>query len=305
MMRKVLTVFFVLCLGAGYTQESTISPNSDIEYNIKYKTDNSNIELKTLVLVPFEPKLYSSEIDRELAKNAKLDFNQIRNKMRVGLNNIIYVEANKDIPTINFITEDPIRQRDLSYIYKSIGYQYREMPPKDDKQPEETKLKKGWNKIKSQFEPKKKQEKSGTSIKNGQLYSVHSNKERYMSTKVFNPAMLRTIKNEYAGKYFLFINQLDIHIVSSDYRALQVENYLRQIKVHYSVLDHEGKLVYGGAEKAYFSSKNNNIDRIIRGQFSKIAKQILAKVPGLKPREIVTKEVNSSTGTKAHVHTTN
>jgi hypothetical protein len=295
MLKKVIiSILLIVSAYVGFAQEesSTMgkqrieSPRVEqveiLDDAITPETDYRPLYHK-VIIVPFEPKLYISEADRDIARRTGLVPAQIRNTFRYGLNNVLWAEMNIHIPTVNMLVDDPEMQKDLRYLYQSMGYHYRPLPLiKTDVG--KTKTEDAYDKMKekfsSTFNPAPEEEEEGARIKNGQIYAVNQSIERYMHTRIINDNALETIANKYEVGYFVFINQFDVKIAPGvDQRQLANEMYPREIKVHYTIMDQFGNEVYGGASKGYFPSALNDMNRIIKGHLPKVAKQIVSHMP--------------------------
>ncbi|MBL4624914.1 MAG: hypothetical protein JKY42_07230 [Flavobacteriales bacterium] len=289
MFRKIIiSILIILVAYVSFAQDSTIDlPNSEKSantptevYSIEMSKDS--VKYTKVMVIPFEPKLYMSDIDREIGKKTGMSATQIKYNFRLGLANTMYSQTIKSTPAIQMYSADNEDiQNDLSYIYKSTGYHYDYMPAMEEK-PEESKPKEVLNKIKKRADETLygSKEQGGTRIKDGQLYSEDYSKERFMNVRILNPNMFDYLSTKYEVGYFVFINQLDMKIApGTDYRALENEMYQREIKVHYSIYDQYGNLVYASAAKNYFPSVMNDMNLIIKGHFPKICKEIAFHIP--------------------------
>ena len=284
----IISILVILTAYVSFAQDSTIdlpstdkSPTaSDDVFSLEMPEDS--IKYSKVMVIPFEPKLYMSDIDRDLNKKTGMSATQIKYNFRIGLAKIMYSQVIKEHPAIQmYSAENEEIQQDLTYIYKSTGYHYDYMPEMEEK-PIESKPKEVLNKIKKRADETLygSKEQGGTWVKDGQLYSVDYSKERFMNVRVLNPNMFDYLSKKYEVGYFVFINQLDVKIApGTDYRALENEMYQREIKVHYSIYDQYGNLVYASAAKNYFPSVMNDMNLIIKGHFPKICKEIAFHIP--------------------------
>ncbi len=248
-----------------------------------------------VMVIPFEPKLYMSDVDREINKRTGLSATQIRNNFRIGLSNTMYSEAIKSSPSILMLSPDNQDIKDdLAYVYMSTGYHYDVMPDLEEK-PAESKPKAILSEIKKRADETLygSKEQGGTWIKDGQLYSVDYSQERFMNVRILNPNMFNYLSQKYEVGYFVFINQLDVKIApGTDYRALENEIYQRELKVHYSIYDQSGTLVYASAAKNYFPSVMNDMNLIIKGHFPKICREIAFHIPKEEVDKVVQEKRN-------------
>lgn len=292
MLKKVLiSIIAILFAYVAFSQESTTlgkprleSSEETVELGLDAVEEPIVIKYEKVLIMPFEPKLYISEADREISRKTGLAPSQIRNNFRWGINNILWAEINPIRPAISLLSADDLEvQKDLHYLYQSIGYHYQTLSEEKEevgKTKTEEVYDKMKNKISSTLRPQPEEEQPGTRIKNGQLYSVAEKRERYMHTRIINPNALELLSNKYEVGYFVFINQFDIKIAPGvDQRQLESEMYPREIKVHYTIMDQFGAEIYAGAAKGFFPSTINDMNRIVKGHLPKVAKQIAAHIP--------------------------
>ncbi|MGD1847118.1 MAG: hypothetical protein ACFB10_17140 [Salibacteraceae bacterium] len=234
------------------------------------------VDRPTLMLIPFAPRMYRSDVDRDVAEASQLNFQQIRGFFRLGLDNALYIEADKTMQTVRMHADDPDINRDLYYIYKSINYDFVPVPaPEPD--PSETKGVKG---LVHRIKPKEPApQEGGTTLENGQIQTTPDEVERYMKTKVVNPNMFDFLGEKYQADYYLFINELDLLNAANDYRDFESDNFSRYIKVHYTIFDADGAVVASNTTGVYFSSIENDLREIITAHFPKLAALVIQEVP--------------------------
>ena len=106
----VLSCVFITAISA---QDETIGIlNDDVG---TYKNDTLWIpgNEPTLILVPFEPMMYKSEIDRSIGTNDGTDYSQIVNNFRRGLDNVLFIENDAKFSIVRMIIEEDDRKKDL------------------------------------------------------------------------------------------------------------------------------------------------------------------------------------------------
>jgi len=271
----------------SYSQSTTLEATEKPQKITQREAIPSDFEYGSVMVIPFKPKMYRSDIDKQINEKTGWNFEQIRQGFRKSLNNLAFIEVkqayDRHYGVMTLLGEDPEMMRDLAYIYKSIGYQYKEVPQDDIETPESTGVMKAVDKVKAVFEPATNKEEAGTTVKDGQLYSVANSKKRYMSATVINPNVFTYLSNKYQVDLFLFVNELDLMAMpGTDYRDFAAENYRRMAKIHYTVFDKHGKEISGGAAKALFPSNTNHPDRVVKGHLAPAIRQIAQKLPAPK-----------------------
>jgi len=231
-----------------------------------------------LLIFPFEPKLYRSEIDKEVGPANGLNFQELRGFYRLGLDNALYLAAKDQYDVIRFHADDPDLNKDLYYVYKSMGYQFRELPPVEDEN--EKKVVKTYNKLVAKIKEPSEPEIEGARMEAGQLMNTPSTKNQFMARTIVNDNVLEYCTEKYMAGLFLFINQLDLlHAPGVDWTQYSNDDYPRIINVHYTIFNKSSQEVYSGVASTTFSSQTNDIREIISNHFTEVAGQIIKEVP--------------------------
>ena len=226
-----------------------------------------------LLIVPFEPRMYRSDFDRAIAQDNRLSSEDIRNNFRIGISNALALHAGEKHPPVALVTGSAEMQEDLRYIYRSVGYQYVLVPPKEPPPPKNFK-----EKVQRKLKKKAPAPVVGkTEVRDGQLHSDQGDTQRYMQTKVINENMVRYLASKYKAKHVLFINEIDLlYSRANTQQQYEADHYSRDIQVHYSILDQRGEAVAGGLVTETFSSRTNDIRKIISKHFPAIAQRVMA-----------------------------
>ncbi|MGZ4035032.1 MAG: hypothetical protein ACXVPU_00065 [Bacteroidia bacterium] len=248
-----LIFLFILFCAASVAQEGTRT-------NTNTSTEATNGKI---MIVPFEPKLYMSDIDQKINQQTKWGFETIRENFRHQLDAQLKLKFQSISPVVSFYSDSAKMSKDLEYVYKSTNISYDLV----SKPTEATKVNK---------------QQSG--IKNGQVAVEMNNDLKFMNTKITNNELLSYLNKKYSVDYFIFINELDIKNDMNSYDITQ-DVYQREITVHYSILDKTGKTITAGIATSKFSSKENLPKKIVAQNFSPIATFISAKFSSLvKPK---------------------
>ncbi len=268
MKKIVICVFAMASIFSAAAQNSTTGKTEE----------GSGLSRKSSVLVvPFESKMYLSDIDRDLGEANDLNFQDIKAKFRAALDREIFIALKPYYNPLSFYAIEPQESRaELGYIYNSIGYKYEVVPQEEVVKKENTA-----KKLIGKFKKKEKEEEyTKAGISGGQIVSQVDNREKYMKTTLSNEKLLPNLNEKYKASHYIFINQLDIKRSADMRYVANEEQYKREIKVHYTMFDNEGKEVSSGAIKARFPSNQNDMDKIIRIQFPLIAKRIVDNLLG-------------------------
>jgi hypothetical protein len=212
-----------------------------------------------ILVIPFDPKLYMSEVDKKVGTEAKMNFNQLRATFRTGLDHQVAAKLGSLNTTYSLLSDTVKNKKDLDLIYHSISYDY-------DKPNPDGAVSKNSGTAKQQ-----------PAIQNGQLMVEMSDDSRFMNTKLTNPQLLPYLLEKYNAEVFVFINELDIKKNEDSY-DIATDTYLRDVIVHYTVFDKTGKRINAGIAKSSFSSSLNEPKTIINTAFPSIAKTIADRV---------------------------
>ncbi len=214
-----------------------------------------------VMLIPFEPKLYMSEIDMQIARETKLSSKEIRHLFRDGLNEQLQRNLKLNKYSVVDLMEDTAKYRkDIEGIYQYLSYSYMKVPDQ--------------NNYKAPVAEKKEKK-----IDKGQLNVETNSEARFMNAKVINAKVVPMLYGKYSTDIFIFINQLDIKASgSADPSMMLNESPMRKITVHYTVYTYDAKEINSGIAETEFEPTLNNPKKIIEKHFSKVASTITSRV---------------------------
>lgn len=262
-MKKIILPIIIICSFVITKAQETTTGKPIITPKSKFN----------VLIIPFESKMYISDIDRDLAQKNNMNFQEIKAKFRAALDREIFISLKQYYNPLSFYTIDQNQAtKELTYIYNSIGYKYEVVPTE-----EVVKKKNPAEKLLNKFK-KKKKEPIKAGIQNGEVVSQVDNREKYMKTILSNTNLLPNLNKRYHASNYIFINELDIRKSADDVYAASEEQYKREIKVHYTIFNANGKEVSSGAIKTRFNSGQNDVNKIIKVQFPLIAQRIVEKL---------------------------
>ena len=253
-MKKKLQIFILLFISAlSSIAQTTISK--------KEKTEREVATKHKVLLIPFEPKLYLSEIDYNINAETKLTAKEIKHKFRDGLNDQLQLAFKASKYNVLDLMEDTTKyKKDMEGIYQYLSYEFQKVPNQDNYQP-----------------PKKEKDKK--QIDKGQLNVETNTDARFMNAKVTNAKVVPLLYAKYKTDVFVFINQLEIKASGNKQPGEVGEgNPNRKIIVHYTVYSIDAKEINSGIAEQDFDITLNNPKKIIDKYFSKIATTIVARV---------------------------
>jgi len=249
-LKSLFSIAFLLSAISFFAQSTTYSPEE------KKNLPQTNAQLEEqhkILVIPFEPKLYMSEIDMYVNKESKLNQAQIRHAFRSGLDFSIVAEFKKKYKVLSLMNDSAAYIREQGYVYQSIGYKYDLLPSTENK------------KDNTQEKPK---------IQNGQLTVTTNDKKKFMNTQITNPNLLGTLNKKYGTDIFIFINELDLKTDVDNSGKAAAGNYERTASVHYSIYDLKGNLITAGLATRNFPNNVNDPKKIVNIYLSAVAQTI-------------------------------
>ena len=271
MLRKI-SFIPILFMVFGHVAQAQIQVEDNTEIDLQAGEFRDTAHQTRILLIPFEKSMYNSDADREMMSASEINYEQLVYKFRYALMIMLRNRVSPYYETKNLI-EDPVRDsvHYLAKLYQSIGY-----------------------KSVNYNETKIKIEKVSTKkILKGQLSVPQNDNEKITKAVVNIPSILEFINSELGSDLFVFISMFEIKNDLSDYTEVGTNNYKRTLKIHFNIINLNGKEVAQDIAKINFPSKLNNIDDIIKKTFPDLCDQILMKIP--QPKTIKKKIFRTKT----------
>jgi hypothetical protein len=233
--------------------------------NQKNKPEREGPALHKVMIIPFEPRLYLSQIDHKINAETKLSAREIKYKFRDGINDQLYKAFKSLKYNVVDLMEDTLKyKKDIEGIYQYLTYDYQKVPDQENYHPP-------------------KNEKDQNKIEKGQLNVESDIEARFMNAKISNPKVVPVLFAKYKTDVFVFINEVEIK--ASGYKGpaeLGDGNANRKITVHYTIYTNDAKEINSGIAETEFEAGLNIPKKIIEKHFSKIADLIVQRtVKGL------------------------
>jgi len=220
-----------------------------------------------LMVVPFEDKMFFTDIMRELVQGSGMTpeevVNDVRNAMVSSIGSALHGQD-----STAYLPVDSVVSGDLASIYEQLTYQFTPVRPSP-----------------------KSPEKEKQVVHQGQLRTVRDTVERYMSAGIKDASVLGGISASKAVSRFIVLSQMEVRMDLSDPELMAIDpRYI--VAVHYTVMDTKGSSLAGGLVSRKFSKGDHNIRQMMSATFPDIAKTILRS-------EKAAKEPKAKTGKKA------
>ena len=226
-----------------------------------------------VLVIPFDPALYFSDADNDIGWQSKLPKQKVRYVFRARLNALLEAPG---YHTINLLKNAPADSSDeLNRIYKSLAYSYQDIKSSNFQPvaPPKEKGLKAW--------VKNTKEKVGLGAT--EPLGPAQDETKYYGVKVTDPQFFTTFNNTYGADYYLFINQFEIFTDYTNCIDRTTKNFVRNFRVHYTILDAKGELLAGNKILIPYVSNVNDINKIVRENLSKMTGRIMADLPKAEP----------------------
>jgi hypothetical protein len=240
-----ITAIFLL---ASFLYSPLFAQNTTIGENKPDEKVKSGLGKQKVLLIPFDPKMYMSDIDRSINRETKMEFVQIRALFRAGIDNQLWTLFKPNYSVISLLKDTSRTKIDLQFIYRSTGYKYT--------------VTEGKEKVSDQKK-----------ITNGQLtVAIQSDEERYMRTVINQPGLLQAMNKKYGAELFVFVSELDLKSTPA------IDGIKgREASIHFTVYNLDGKQVGGGLAKSKFDGDLNDPKKIINKAFPSATKTIYTR----------------------------
>jgi len=222
----------------------------------------SQTGIHNFMIIPFEPKLYMSQVDHKFNAETKLNQKQIREVFRRGVNSELrnaLIKNKKYFEVIDLLKDTNKYKKDLLLIYKNLTYSFDKVPDQ------------------AEYKAPVTEKTKNDNIKKGQLVVETDPNARFMNAKVTNAGLVPSLFSKYKIDVFLFVNQLDITSTSlaSGETGTLTE---RMITVHYTVYTINAREIQSGICSVKFPGDVNTPSKIISSYIGKIAAEITRRI---------------------------
>jgi hypothetical protein len=223
-----------------------------------------------ILLIPFDNKLYMSEIDHVINAETKQNQNEIRWSFKDGVDNALSKKLKSKYDVVSLIEDTTKNKKELQMIYSGVGYKYDKVPPQTN------------------YKAPKSDDKKGTPIKNGQLETDVNTDARFMNAKINNKDLLASLNKKFKTDVFIFINELDLKASpqgAEDFGSVKTRTAI----IHYTVFNLAGKEINSGIVNVKFPKSQNDPAKISSSYLSKAMEEIAQRVErSLQPASNIT-----------------
>lgn len=212
------------------------------------ETDFTTTEPLRLLIVPFEDKLFFSDVMQELAEGSGLDpdavIHTLRNTLQLSLRQVL----GDSVEVGTFLSADSIPPEGLARIFGSLGYDF------------------------VAIYGEKKDAKQRGGIDRGQVSAARDTTTRYMAAIIQDDGVLQDFQASHGFNRFLFLTQLEVAMDLTDpEQAMRLGK--RSVAVHFTLTDASGISLNGGISCHHLEG-GAEMGRMRTEAFPSIAKQV-------------------------------
>ena len=296
--RAVFLLFGLVISQLNWAQ-STLDPGADQSLPIQTSGDSLTSyfepEYRKALIIPFDMTYYLSDADHDLAKRNDKTLPQVQQTLRYGLDGNVAASV-MDMYSAHRILLDtlPEENSDLKRLYGAVRYRYSTpfgaQPVEADRVSTE---KPGsgirrWIKEQTGNEHEELEENKGDAyFEEGALRGPVMG-QRFMHAELQDPEVLTYFYDHYNTDLFIFINQLEIRTNYAICLDRATNNFVREISVHYSIYNVEGKLFAGDVVTVLVSSNTNDLYEVMARSFPQLSATVVSGLPA--PRYVRTEE---------------
>ncbi len=267
---------------------STTQPNQPVLSNVSnYAPPFNDLgtpytydpDRKQILVVPFDPYLYFSDADDEIAAKSNMQRTKVREVFRKRLNTLLIAPGYETIHLLGGHNSDSLT--DLNKIYSSVNYNYQvalNNPNSIEATQTQTNSTNPTNK-KGNWVKNTVGAVTGNSTDPTTQYSTPTDNGKYFGVNVRNPDFFKYFDEKYSIDYYIFINQFEVKTNYQNCLDRAALNYERTFTVHYSIFDATGKQIAGDKFKVHYNSNNCYVYQIVSDNVPKMAQKILNQLP--------------------------
>lgn len=231
--------------------------------------------MKQILIIPFDPYLYFSDADHEIAAKSRVVPTKVRQIFRRRMNAMMQMPGYESIFLLGGRFKDTLR--DLNKIYSSVSYSYQDVINNgmDEQLSSEGQVKN--SKAKSWLE-KQKDKLVSPQTQQKAVYEKHQG--QYFGVKIRNPEeFFAYFDRKYSVDYYIFVNQFEVKTNYENCLDRAAHDFERTFTTHFSIFDKDGNQIAGNQFRTFYNSNSSYIYTIVADNMDKIAQRILSELP--------------------------
>lgn len=251
MLKKITLLSISLIVGSLVFSQETTYGGTKVDLVKKAGS------LGSLVIIPFEDRMYLSDADAPIGRETGLKPGELQIKFRNSLIETLEIEMQKDWDLIKLYDPTSVNQNGhLEYIHNSLKYKFE---PVSDK----VLLANDTTLDKKELKKKSKGKKQEEGIIDGQIVSRVDDTERFMNMYIQNDSLMSFLDSNLNSDYYLFINEFDIRYHVTDPSQIASGGLVYKLKSHFTCIDDNGKVLVAGVSTSDVNAGTQNIYEII------------------------------------------
>ncbi|MCS6823596.1 MAG: LysM peptidoglycan-binding domain-containing protein [Cytophagaceae bacterium] len=252
--------------------------NTSLSSVPSYKPYPYDPEKKQVLVIPFDPYLYFSDADAEIAAKSNIPMPKVRQVFRNRLNALLDVQGYETIHLLG--GKSPDSTSDLNKVYSSVGYEYREVMYNPDNPRNEEFYKSQYpNSDKGGLKAWMEKQKNKLQAPSDSKYDIQKDHGSYFAVKIRNPEFFNYFNTKYSVDYYIFITQFEVKTNYENCLDRAALNYERTFTTHYTIFDSTGRQIAGNKFKTHYNSNTNHVFTIVADNMPKIADRIMSDIP--------------------------
>ncbi len=270
LLRSFFLTLLILPALVAFAQDDVMSPE-EVKDSMKFKK---------VMLIPFNPDLYFSDADHELAEFNRTSIPKIRHLFRYGLDfdiNVRIISRHETTRLLRDTSEDA--QNDLRAIYEGLSYKYEKTSALAFNEKKSFK-----DRLSEKIKKNDETDDSEAVQKASKYKDPPKEANKFMNVVPHHPEMFSYLYEKYETDLFVFINQFELKTNYEECLDRANKIFQREVRVHYSIFDKDGDQLHGDVITVHFPSNSNDMDNIMRSNFPMISDVLAEKLP--RPRKI-------------------
>lgn len=260
------------------TEEKEVVVETPVKKPVEKDVYPFDSTMQQVMIIPFNPYLYFSDADQEIATQSKIPLNKVRTIFRRRLTALMQAPGYETIYLLGGKSKDSIA--DLNKIYSSVTYDYQEivhnpyytgtMIPDEAVSTASERHKTWLERQKEKFVPVDNHDEGLSDKFEG----------KYFGVKITNPKeFFSYFQRKYSVDYFIFVNQFEVKTNYEHCLDRAANNYERTFTTHFSIFTGTGKTIAGNKFKTFYNSNSSDIYTIVADNMDKVATRILKELP--------------------------
>lgn len=217
---------------------------------------------KTILFIPYQPKMYLSDADADIAENSKVNVRQVPVLMRNILLERLTLRLRENFDITQLTETGTAKEKDdLNNFYDSESFY---LSSRDTSHKNSSTV-------------------SASSSVNPYfgIFKANSSPDyasSYVNVSLAKPVLFKELSKEYEANYFLVVTQFEIKTHYNQCIDIANRVFRREFLVHFSVFDGEGNQTGGTAVSIEAGSDVNSIHKISDTVFPELAERVSAHV---------------------------